>query len=358
MVRYHPFLFTRETFPPDTESSIHAPMDPDSDVEEINLDGRPARGKRPVFETYWNGRLIPYTCIDEFDWCSLPKRKHDSLPKECYNRVSGVLFSDSTFQVSTNKLTFMDLENKLKDKNATVFSCIDVAGGLAKRTVDIAKDFNAWLKTCHEKYDKQIKFMHFVEEIVRKEQPKGKTQPWSVFKRIQWDKITFKQGDWVHICRSNPNFYGQIKRFLLFAGNESKGDIFATGGEVELEQLPASLYGEEPPRTFPIQRLDKFCNDSQVQAYLEQEENKLPDKLIVEWPEGDELAHGSKRKYGQCVIGAIKCEILNRSNEAISKMPGTGVSKKLFVRLNIIKHGNSGDHVVTNHLVCFSSSSF
>ena len=26
---------------------------------------RAARGKRPVFECYWNGRLIPYTSIDE-----------------------------------------------------------------------------------------------------------------------------------------------------------------------------------------------------------------------------------------------------------------------------------------------------
>jgi hypothetical protein len=24
-----------------------------------------ARGKRPVFECYWNGRLIPYTLIEE-----------------------------------------------------------------------------------------------------------------------------------------------------------------------------------------------------------------------------------------------------------------------------------------------------
>ena len=43
--------------------------------------------------------------------------------------------------------------------------------------------------------------MSFVEETTRKEQPKGKAHPWSVFKRIQWDKITFKQGDWVHIVR-------------------------------------------------------------------------------------------------------------------------------------------------------------
>ena len=26
---------------------------------------RPARGTRPIFECYWNGRLIPYTNIEE-----------------------------------------------------------------------------------------------------------------------------------------------------------------------------------------------------------------------------------------------------------------------------------------------------
>lgn len=32
-------------------------------------------------------------------------------------RISGVLFTNDHFQVSTNKLTFIDLEMKLKEKN-------------------------------------------------------------------------------------------------------------------------------------------------------------------------------------------------------------------------------------------------
>ena len=30
-------------------------------------DLKPARGKRPIFECYWNGRLIPYSFVDEYD---------------------------------------------------------------------------------------------------------------------------------------------------------------------------------------------------------------------------------------------------------------------------------------------------
>ncbi|CAH3188143.1 unnamed protein product [Porites lobata] len=38
---------------------------------------------------------------------------------ECHSRFSGCLWTNDTFQVSTNKLTFMDLEVKIKGKNTT-----------------------------------------------------------------------------------------------------------------------------------------------------------------------------------------------------------------------------------------------
>jgi len=37
----------------------------------------------------------------------------------CWDRVSGVLWTNDKFQVSTNKLTFIDLELKLRDKDTT-----------------------------------------------------------------------------------------------------------------------------------------------------------------------------------------------------------------------------------------------
>jgi len=38
----------------------------EEDQEELMAtDLRPARGRRPIFECYWNGRLIPYTAIEE-----------------------------------------------------------------------------------------------------------------------------------------------------------------------------------------------------------------------------------------------------------------------------------------------------
>lgn len=57
-----------------------------------------------------------------FDWCAWPK-KTGTVPAECYSRFSGVLFTNDRFQVSTNKLTFMDLELQLKNKE-TLFTRI------------------------------------------------------------------------------------------------------------------------------------------------------------------------------------------------------------------------------------------
>lgn len=55
-----------------------------------------------------------------FEWCACPK-KAGPVPAECYNRISGVLFTNDCFPVSTNKLTFMDLELQLRDRE-TIFT--------------------------------------------------------------------------------------------------------------------------------------------------------------------------------------------------------------------------------------------
>ena len=43
------------------------------------------------------------------------------LLNDSHDRFSGCLWTNDAFQVSTNKLTFMDLEVKIKEKN-TIFS--------------------------------------------------------------------------------------------------------------------------------------------------------------------------------------------------------------------------------------------
>lgn len=89
VIRYHPFLYDTETYPsnPNAEQGIHTfPYwllylmthqhwnkvwmlalcwsAPPTDGDESGGQNQ-ARGKRPIFECFWNGRLIPYTKVDE-----------------------------------------------------------------------------------------------------------------------------------------------------------------------------------------------------------------------------------------------------------------------------------------------------
>ncbi|KAK3749266.1 hypothetical protein QZH41_004958 [Actinostola sp. cb2023] len=173
----------------------------DDPMDVIEKDNHGPRGYRPIFECYWNGRLIPYTSIDSLEWCQLPK-KRTIIPQECYNRFSGVLWTNDAFQVSTNKLTFMDLEVKLKDK-ATTFN--------------------------------RIKFSSFQGQVKRPELSQKRNQsPWSVFHAIEWDGRVFKAGQLIRTIRTIPHFCATVKRFLLFGDHD--GDVFATGGEMEIVQ--------------------------------------------------------------------------------------------------------------------------
>ncbi|XP_025090642.1 structural maintenance of chromosomes flexible hinge domain-containing protein 1-like isoform X1 [Pomacea canaliculata] len=339
VLRYHPFLYDRETYPSETFDPRVEPEPEDDHGYAINE--QRARGKRPIFECFWNGRLIPYTLIEDFDWCSLPK-KNRSLPVECYNRISGVLWTNDSFQVSTNKLTYLDLEMRLRDKN-TAFT--RVFNGHDKRT-QIDKEFLAWLKECHEKHDKQILFAGFKCVKTRVDLPRHRQYPWSVFQRVEWDGRTYKEGQMVRILRTTPTLLGTIRCFLLYG--DYSGDVYSTGGEIEISQEPVSLYNDV--RVVPLSKLDRLASQATIKHCVEEEEAKLPDQLLVSWPNGQEVTQNEKRPAGK-TIGDIKVEIINKKKEKISKIPSSAPgTKKLLVELKVIWHAPQGDEVIVSHI--------
>uniref|UniRef100_A0AAQ4REA0 Structural maintenance of chromosomes flexible hinge domain containing 1 n=1 Tax=Gasterosteus aculeatus aculeatus TaxID=481459 RepID=A0AAQ4REA0_GASAC len=287
VIRYHPFLYDRETYPEDPDAPP-ALDDDASDWENESAAWQQARARKHIFDCFWNGRLIPYTKLQEFDWCAASKGPKELA--ECYGRISGVLFSDDRFEVSTNKLTFMDLEVKLK-QNSTIFTRIKQRG-------KILKDFTEWLKKCHEKWDKQVKFVGFKETIERKElTPKKMQHPWATFSSIVWDGKVYKTGQLVKSQKTVPIVYGRMGRFLLYG--EHKGSVFATGGEVEVLLEPKEFYNTV--KTIAISKINKTATDEEIQR-------------------------------------PIQVKILNKKGESLSQMPsvGLGKGKKMFVELKIV----------------------
>uniref|UniRef100_A0A3Q3ASI0 Structural maintenance of chromosomes flexible hinge domain containing 1 n=1 Tax=Kryptolebias marmoratus TaxID=37003 RepID=A0A3Q3ASI0_KRYMA len=263
VVRYHPFLYDRETYPRDPYAALG---------NDLNQ----ARGKRDIFECYWNGRLIPYTTVSEFDWCSRPV-KGATLPEECYFRISGVLFTNDKFLVNASKLKFMDLELKLKSKE-TIFS----PGSNPQVSI---KEFTQWLQNCHEKCDKQVKFLSYIETITRTDMSTKRLQhPWAAFSSIELDGKIYKTGQVVKSQKTLPILYGSVVRFLLHGTHDC--DVYATGGQVEIRREPKALY-DKVTKIIPISKIDRTVTDESIMKHIESDIDKLPEKLSVTWPEGN-----------------------------------------------------------------------
>uniref|UniRef100_A0A3B5AWZ6 Structural maintenance of chromosomes flexible hinge domain containing 1 n=1 Tax=Stegastes partitus TaxID=144197 RepID=A0A3B5AWZ6_9TELE len=338
IVRYHPFLYDKETYPKDP--TVAQAPDNDDDDNEAGFSDR-ARKEKPIFECFWNGRLIPYTKVSEFDWCSPRGAK---VPVECYSRLSGVLFTDDRFQVTTNKLTFTDLELKLRDKN-TIYTIV-VNGQKSSKRATIQNEFNQWLQNCHEKFDKQVKFLGFKGTITRHDVPSKKMQqPWATFSSIEWEGKTYKTGQHVKSLRTNPVLYGTIDRFLLYGNYD--GDVFATGGQVEVIREPKALY--DTIKIIPISKIDKAATDEVIRRNIDK-------SLKVVWPKGNPWPANAVCPAGT-PLGPINVIILNRKGEQISSIPtaGQGKGQVLSMQLKIVLHGSKGDQLISNLVALHSA---
>uniref|UniRef100_A0A670YMS1 Structural maintenance of chromosomes flexible hinge domain containing 1 n=1 Tax=Pseudonaja textilis TaxID=8673 RepID=A0A670YMS1_PSETE len=332
IIRYHPFLCDKETYP------TFSNEDEDEEEECCRIEKR-ARGENAIFECFWNGRLIPYTTVADFEWCALPK-KRGSVPIECYNRISGVLFTDGSFEVTTNKLSFINLESKLKDKN-TVFT--QVINGKEYRMND--KQFASWLKNCHEKYDKEIKFFEVDGTFIRTfKDSKRTTALWTKYFAIEWDGKIYKKGQLVKTVRSNkkPSLYGSIQYFSLPGKHD--GIVYGLGGDVHITLEPRALYNET--KITPICKLDRSVSEAKLEKHIEEEKTRFPDSLSVTWPKGNELLSGDVKCAG-FTIGDLQIEILNKKGKPIQTLPGG--SKKLLVQLKVVLHSSGQKKELISH---------
>uniref|UniRef100_A0A7N6ARB1 SMC hinge domain-containing protein n=1 Tax=Anabas testudineus TaxID=64144 RepID=A0A7N6ARB1_ANATE len=295
ILRYHPFLYDKETYPkePSAKEASQSHLFNDDECD----DESGARGNRPIFECFWNGRLIPYTRINELDWFARP-RGGDLPPPECYSRFSGVLFTDDKLEVSTNKLTFTDLELKLKKKE-TIFT-YTVNGQKSVRS-DIQKEFTQWLKNCHARLDKQVKFLCYKETITRADVAVKKMKhPWATFSTIECGSKMYKAGQLVSICFYVLCFYnGRVIRFLI---------------------------------------------------YLDIDSARIPHRLQLYWPENNCWSQNDVRPAGT-QLGPLRIEILNKKGESMSRIPTVGKAEviKLSVKLRVVHHGKESVNLVAQY---------
>ncbi|XP_028289871.1 structural maintenance of chromosomes flexible hinge domain-containing protein 1 isoform X2 [Gouania willdenowi] len=336
IIRYHPFLYDKETYPKEPNAAQDSPShdkDYDDDFQALSR----ARGKRPIFDCFWNGRLIPSTTVSEFKWCSCPVRDAP-VPAECYSRISGVLFTDDAFKVTQNKLTFMDLDLQLKNKDTIFTTAVNGQNKTYKRG-SIEREFTQWLTKCHQNFDKQVKFQGYIETITRTDL-KSRQHPWATFSAIEWDGKVYKAGQLVKSLKTQPIYYGTVCRFLLYGSHD--GDTFGPGGHVEIIREPRDLYNMQ--KAFAISKIDRAATDEIIKKNIDINNSKLPEKLKVEWPDGNQWPPDAVRPAGSS-LGPIKVTILNSKGDSMSCMPkgAQGSAPRLSVRITVTYHGSDGN---------------
>ncbi|XP_016887279.1 structural maintenance of chromosomes flexible hinge domain-containing protein 1 isoform X2 [Cynoglossus semilaevis] len=335
IIRYHPFLYDRETYPEDTFTAQDE--DPENEGEVQNTTGK----NRDIFECFWNGRLIPYTKISDFSWCTW-SAKECCGPEECYRRISGVLFTNDKFRVTNNKLTFVDLEQRIKNKNAIFTRVVNKQ----EQRANIQKDFKLWLEKCHMEFDKQVKFMGVKEIITRTDvKTKIKQHPWTSFGAIEWDGKTYKKDQLVKSKKTKPFYYGKVVRFLLFG--EYKKDLFATGGAVEICLEPKALHNTN--KVILISQIDRTASDNDIKKKIMDDDKKRPHELKVEWPDCEPWCMNDVHPAGT-PLGSLKVAILNKNGESLSRMPLSQTVIKLSVQLVVVYHVHKTEELVVEFI--------
>ncbi|KAH0617797.1 hypothetical protein JD844_016392 [Phrynosoma platyrhinos] len=153
-----------------------------------------------------------------------------------------------------------------------------------EQRMKIDREFALWLKECHEKYDKQIKFTLFREIVTRPEvTSKRKQRPWATYAAIEWDGKTYKVGQLVKSTKTVPIYHGSIRNFFLYGNHD--GDVYAPGGFVQLALEPQALYDEI--KVIPIHKLDCSASDTALKKYIEEEMARQV--FIDQWQTNSEI---------------------------------------------------------------------
>ena len=132
IIYYYPYVNGQETLP----------IPYSNDEEDIPLSER-----NPGFECFWNGRLLSNEKITSLPF--MKGKKTHEIPDHCFRRIKGMLFFDSSFEVSANKM----------------YLCKQTPLCQAMLNYDdrnLSIKFKKWLKECHGKFDEEVNKIDYI----------------------------------------------------------------------------------------------------------------------------------------------------------------------------------------------------
>ncbi|KAG2443092.1 hypothetical protein HYH02_009506 [Chlamydomonas schloesseri] len=232
-----------------------------------------ARGSAPLFETFWQGRLIPGSGLDSVPFIEAVRAKlrgsasgKDYVPEEVFRRIRGALFFGPAWRVTRNKLTFRDPLQQL------LAAATPGDRGLERR-------LREWLRDCHTRLDRIIRFEGLADvelkALVRKELGESMTG----FKCISDGSRVIVAGDVVRLA-TKPAALGRVKYFAVPQAGAAEG-VYAAGF-VTFAGVPAFVHGPDHTSTLPLRRIEEVLAPAAVEELVMRERAKLPSVLKLE----------------------------------------------------------------------------
>ncbi|GBF97420.1 hypothetical protein Rsub_09586 [Raphidocelis subcapitata] len=225
----------------------------------------------PLFEAFWQGRLIPGACVQSLPFIDAVRAKRsaaarDVLPDEVFGRIRGALFFGPGWRVTRNKLMFRDnLSQQLADA---------VPGDR-----HLERHLREWLTECHSTLDRSVRFEGMFNQAAQAQARRELGEDVTLFERIHDGLAAVAKGDTVRLA-TKPALVGRVLWFLV--PRVVHGEGCYSHGKVTVSALPAEVFGDNCRHTWPIRRIEGVVTKAELSEHVGKELAKLPSSLRIE----------------------------------------------------------------------------
>ncbi|KAL4443930.1 hypothetical protein ABPG75_011667 [Micractinium tetrahymenae] len=285
----------------------------------------------PIFEAFWQGRLIPGARIDTLPFVEAVRSKRnaqakDAIPDEAFRRLRGALFFGPAFRVTRNKLLFRD-------------NLAEVLAGAVPGERQMEAKFRQWLQRCHATLDKSVRFEALADGRTQAALRAKLGEETTAFERITDGIRTVSRGDVVRI-NAKPQLVGRVLHFTIPQAVREDGAY--ANGRVHIELLPAELHGSACEKQFSLRRVDAVLSEAEQQEYLAKEMLKVASSLRIEpmrFATGQALEFAAGDSIPETTVS-----VLNGAGQRILRVPCSNERIMVTQRLwRLPPEGQAGD---------------
>ena len=226
--------------------------------------------RRCLFETFWQGRLIPESRVVSLPFIDSIFQKQttktrDKIPPEVANRIWGCLFFGPEFRVTRNKLSFRD---NLEDLLCSSFS--------SNRNTE--KKFKEWLARCHADLDQTLSFEALCPTEVQAAMRHKFGENRTFFDKVVMGETTLVTGDVVQL-KTTPKVVGRVVTILATKVMHAEGRH--SNGLLAIEPIPEEIFGKALA-LYPLRRFRAKLSAEEAEAHVKKQWRQAPATISIE----------------------------------------------------------------------------